>query len=112
MATWRLNILSSRPAAAICVLHLAHAGHHAEHDAAHAADLRHLLGAGRRDRRDRTCRLRIFSAIALAACSMSMFCAAFSTSETMSPMPRMRLAMRRGMEILERIELLAGADAA
>ncbi len=28
----------------------------------------------------------------------------------MSPMPRMRLAMRVGMEILERIHLLAGAD--
>ena len=35
---------------------------------------------------------------------------AFSTRLTTSPMPRMRPAMRCGMEILERVELLAGAD--
>src|SRR3984885_3614198 len=39
--------------------------------------------------------LRIFSAI-LAACATSIFCAAFSTRLTMSPMPRMRSARRAG----------------
>ncbi|MCY1308278.1 hypothetical protein D9M70_582720 [compost metagenome] len=39
--------------------------------------------------------LAIFAAMA-AAFSASMFSAAFSTSETMSPMPRMRSATRRG----------------
>ena len=53
--------------------------------------------------------LRIFSATR-AAFSASMVAAAFSTSETMSPMPRMRSAMRGRIEILERVEFFAGAD--
>jgi hypothetical protein len=44
------------------------------------------------------------------AFSASMVSAAFSTSETMSPMPRMRSAMRSGMEFLQRVHLFAGAD--
>ena len=39
-----------------------------------------------------------------------MFAAAFSTSDTTSPMPRMRPAMRLGMELLQRVDLFAGAD--
>ena len=41
IASWRVSILSSRPAAASCSLHLADARQHAEH-ALHAADLLHL----------------------------------------------------------------------
>ena len=44
-----------------------------------------------------------------AAFSASMVAAAFSTSATMSPMPRMRPAIARRIEILQRIEPLAGA---
>ena len=51
----------------------------------------------------------IFSAI-FVAFSTSIVCAAFSTRLTTSPMPRMREAMRPGMEIFERIPLFADAD--
>ena len=53
--------------------------------------------------------LRIRSAVR-AAFSASILAAAFSTSETMSPMPRMRPAIRLGMEIFQRVGLFAGAD--
>ena len=44
------------------------------------------------------------------AFSASILAAAFSTSATMSPMPRMRPAMRAGVEFLQRVEFFAGAD--
>jgi hypothetical protein len=108
MAIWRAIVLSSMPADRHLLLHLAHAGHHAHH-AAHAAELLHLpelLGEvvevelallhplGHHG-------LRLFGVDSLGA---------FSTSETMSPMPRMRSAMRSGMEFLQRVHLFAGAD--
>jgi hypothetical protein len=101
-------ILSSMPAAVDLLLHLAHAGHHA-HQAAHAAELLHLpelLGqVVEVERLPFFIRAAIFCAF-----SASIVSAAFSTSETMSPMPRMRPAMRSGMEFLQRVHLFAGAD--
>ena len=66
------------------------------------------VSCSRRSRRSNS-PLRIFSAARIAF-SASMLAAAFSTSATMSPMPRMRPAMRDGIEILQRVELFAGAD--
>ena len=90
------------------VLHLADAGQHAEH-ALHAAQLLHLAAAVRRDRSCRTDPSSSWrrSSRPLPCRSVS---AAFSTSETTSPMSRMRLATRAGMEGFQRIELFADAQ--
>ena len=76
------------------VLDLAHAGQHAQH----AAPCRRSSPSGRAGRADRRGRRgpSASSAAILAALSASIVSAAFSTSETMSPMPRMRSAMRAG----------------
>ena len=49
-------------------------------------------------------------AASFSASSLSIVSAARSTSETMSPMPRMRDGDAVGMEGFQRIELLADAD--
>ncbi len=90
------------------VLDLADAGQHAQH-ALHAAQLLHLVqlrSAGRSYRTDPSS----FWRRASPPSSLSSVSTAFSTSETTSPMSRMRQATRCGMEGLQRVELFAGAQ--
>ena len=107
MASWRSNILSSRPAAAIWSFILPMPGIMPMMPPMPPIFCICRSWSARSFRSNLP--VCIFLAIA-AAFSASMFSAAFSTSETMSPMPRMRSAMRLGMELLQRVHLLADAD--
>jgi len=91
-ATWRFRILSSRARVGDLVLHFRDAGHHA-HQAADAAQIRHLQKLPSRMSARSNWPLRIFSATR-AAFSASILAAAFSTSDTTSP--RRECALRSG----------------
>ncbi|MOA07378.1 hypothetical protein D3C78_1270700 [compost metagenome] len=93
MAIWRSNILSLRPAEAILSFMPAMPGISPMMPPMPPI---FFIWASWSERSLRSnLPLAIFSAMARAF-SASMFSAAFSTSETMSPMPRIRSAIRRG----------------